>query len=103
VKSNQETDNTSSHILVTSSNMLGLCFIIITSLNAFDLANKTMVDELTGISILLFMISCVLSFFSMRGKVSKSARFESVADYVFMLGMLFIFTTAILLVFTVIK
>ena len=98
MKTNQEKDNSSSHILVTSSNMLGLCFIVITTLAALKLNNTTLIDEFTGVAILLFFTSCVLSFLSVRGKVSKNKRYEMIADYIFLSGILTIFITVILLV-----
>jgi hypothetical protein len=61
-----EKNDTSSHILNTSSNLLGLCFIVLTSLKFLDLSTRTIIDELTFGAILLFMTSSVLSFLSMR-------------------------------------
>lgn len=103
MKPEQEKDDTSSHILVTSSSLLGLCFIVITSLKALDLGDKTIVDELTGIAIILFMTSSILSFLSLRGRVAKNYRYEIIADYIFLFGMLLIFATAMLLVFSIIR
>jgi hypothetical protein len=61
----------SPHILNASSNLLGLCFVVLTSLKLFKISQKTFIDELTSIAIVLFMASCILSFLSIRGNIKK--------------------------------
>jgi hypothetical protein len=77
----------SSHILNASSNLLGLCFIVLTPLKLFKISQKTFIDELTSAAIVLFMASCVLSFLSIRGNIKRSGRFENIADYLFLIGL----------------
>ncbi|HNQ00502.1 MAG TPA: hypothetical protein PKK99_15680, partial [Bacteroidia bacterium] len=55
----------SSHILNTSSNLLGFCLVVITSLKVNNYSEKTLIDEFTALSALLFMASSILSFLSM--------------------------------------
>jgi len=93
----------SPHILNASSNLLGLCFIVLTSLKLFNISQKTFIDELTTFAIVLFMASCVLSFLSIRGDIKKSGRFENIADYLFLTGILLLFATTILFSFNLIK
>jgi hypothetical protein len=61
----------SPHILNASSNLLGLCFVVLTSLKLFKISQKTFIDELTSVAIVLFMASCILSFLSIRGNIKK--------------------------------
>ena len=56
----------SPHILNTSANLLGLCFIVLTTLKANNHTEGTIIDELTAVAIIMFMTSCILSFLSMR-------------------------------------
>ncbi|WP_253810054.1 hypothetical protein [Hydrotalea flava] len=58
----------SPHILNTSSNLLGICFILLASLKVMNISDKTFIDEVTTIVIVLFMASCILSFIAIRNK-----------------------------------
>jgi tellurite resistance protein TehA-like permease len=93
----------SPHILNTSSNLLGICFIVLTSLKLFNVSRKTFIDELTSVAIVLFMASCLLSFLSIRGNIKKSGRLENVADYLFLCGIILLFITTILFSLNIIK
>lgn len=86
----------SSHILNTSSNLLGLCFLVLTSLKLFDLKQKSLVDEAVTAAALLFMFSTLLSFLSIRTEtVSRSNRYETIADYSFLAGLAILFLVII--------
>ncbi|HEV8285305.1 MAG TPA: hypothetical protein VGQ09_13405 [Chitinophagaceae bacterium] len=93
----------SPHILNASSNLLGLCFIVLTSLKLLHISQRTFIDELTSFAIVLFMASCILSFLSIRGNIKKSGRFENIADYLFLVGIILLFVTTILFSFNIIK
>ena len=69
-----------SHILNTSSNLLGLCFIVLTSIKVLNLKDATIIDEIATLAIVMFMISCILSFLSMRKNETSNNRLEKVAD-----------------------
>lgn len=98
---NEERDK-SPHILNASSNLLGLCFVVLTSLKLLHIAHETLIDEITFGAILLFMASCLLSFLALRGHhPSRNRRYENVADYLFMAGIVFLFLTAIFLSFNI--
>ena len=98
-----ENNDRSPHILNTSATLLGICFIVLTSLNVMDLTAKTIMDELTTAAIVMFMTSSLLSFLSMRSKSSPGERYEKIADFVFLAGLFFLFITTILLAFNIIK
>lgn len=85
----------SPHILNASSNLLGLCFVVLTSLKLLNLSHKTIIDELTFIATLLFMASCLLSFLSIRKETPRAAHYERIADYLFISGLFFLFLTTI--------
>ena len=93
----------SPHILNTSSNLLGFCFIVITSLRVLNLDGKTIIDELTSIAMIMFMISSVLSFLSMRYSKLRGDWFEKVADIIFLTGLFFLFVITMFITFDIIK
>src|SRR6266404_9370846 len=99
----EKQNDKSPHILNASSNLLGLCFIVLTSLKLFNVSQKTFIDELTSIAIVLFMASCILSFLSIRGNIKRSGRAENIADYLFLAGIIILFVTTILFSFNIIK
>lgn len=97
-------DNSKSpHILNTSSNLFGLCFVVFISLKALKLSDQSLVDECTALSMFLFISSCLLSFLSIRSKTKRSLVYEKIADYVFLGGLLTLFVTTIFVVFNVIQ
>lgn len=95
--------NKSSHILNTSANLLGLCFIVLTSIKVSKMQDSTLIDETTALAIFLFMISCILSFLSIRKKDGISDRLEKIADFVFLSGLIVLFLTTMMVTFNVIK
>lgn len=97
-----EQNNKSPHILNTSATLMGLCFVVLTSLSINKMADRSIIDELTALAILMFMASCVLSFLSMRSIKRSGIRFEQIADLIFLAGLLFLFITTSLIVFNII-
>lgn len=95
-------NNNSSQILNASSNLLGFCFIVITSIKVLKIGEGTLVDELTTVALMAFMSSSVLSFLSMRNSGHYSERLELLADYIFTAGLFLLFVSAILITFNVI-
>src|SRR4030095_8695741 len=93
----------SPHILNTSSNLLGICFIVLTSLKLFNVSRRTIIDELTSVAIVLFMASCLLSFLSIRGTLKTSGRLENMVDYLFLGGIILLFITKILFSLNIIR
>lgn len=93
----------SPHILNASSNLLGICFILLTSLKLFNISQKTFIDEMTAGAVVLFMTSCLLSFLSIRGNKKKSFRLEKIADYFFLIGLVVLFITTLLFSFDIIS
>jgi len=93
----------SPHILNTSSNLLGICFLLLTSLKVLGKSQQTIIDDITFVAIVLFMLSCLLSFLSLRKQASQSRKLEKIADYIFLTGLSVLFVTAILFSFNLIR
>lgn len=90
----------SPHILNTSSNLLGFCLIVLTSIRVSRSGGATIIDDITGITAVLLVISCILSFLSMRSnKEIRAVRLESAADLVFLVALIFIALTIVLVSF----
>lgn len=78
----------STHILNASSNLLGFCLVIITSLRISKINHSSYIDEFAGFASLFLVSSCVLSFLSIRSTNIKSAnKFEKTADYFFLIAL----------------
>ncbi len=56
------------HILNASSNLLGICFVIITGLRLTEKSVNTLADEICMVTALLFIASCLLSYLSIAGQ-----------------------------------
>ncbi|MBI5099343.1 MAG: hypothetical protein HZB30_08910 [Nitrospirae bacterium] len=95
-----EGKNVSKHILPTSSNLLGLCFILINFMKLWKMNKKVdvIIDRFVGISILLFLVASVFSYMSMRS-VKKAVFYEKIADVVFLVGLFFITIISLMITF----
>ena len=96
-----EQKHKSPHILNAASNLLGICFIVLTSLKLLDKSDKTVIDDITIVAIVLFMGSCIFSFLSIRND-NPGGWMERVADVFFLGGLLLLFVTTILFSFNII-
>ncbi len=95
-----EENKKSPHILNTSSNLFGLCFVVFTSLKALRLDKDTLLDEFTVVSMFLFLSSCILSFLAIRSTTQRSLFYEKIADYIFLTGLLALFITTVTIMLT---
>lgn len=93
----------SPHILSTSANLLGICFIVLTSLKKLNLSDSSIIDEFAVAAVMFFMTSCILSFVSMRKGDMASERLEKVADFIFLSGLIVLFIATILIAFNLIS
>ncbi|WP_131538919.1 hypothetical protein [Pedobacter nototheniae] len=96
-------ENRSPHILSTSANLLGICFIVLTSLKKLNLTDGSLIDEFAVLAVVIFMTSCILSFISMRRERLASKKLEKIADIVFLSGLVVLFVATILIAFNIIK
>jgi len=94
--------NKSNHILNTSSNLLGFCLVVLTSLKISKYSAETMIDEFTGVTTILLMASSILSFWSIRSPNEKrTLLYEKIADYIFIVALLFIFLITFMISFSI--
>jgi hypothetical protein len=94
----------SPHILNTSSNLLGFCLIVLTSIKISKFNEATIIDEITGIAAIMLMFSCIFSFLAMKAtKETKANKLEGTADIVFLVALTCIAVTIILVSFNLFK
>lgn len=98
-----EKENRSPHILNTSANLLGFCFIVLTSVKISKLEESSYIDEGAALAIIIFMSSCILSFLAMRSISLKGKKMERIADILFLSGLIVLFVTTMLITFNIIK
>lgn len=80
------------HILSTASNLLGFCLIVQTSMRLGGGLERTFVDELTALTSLVLMVTCILSFLSLCShNTRRSELYERVADLLFIAALFTIF------------
>lgn len=98
-----ETSSKSPHILNTSANLLGFCFVVLTSSKITKLSEATYIDEGATLAIVCFMSSCLLSFLAIRSRIGKRmTKLEQIADVLFLCGLIILFLTTILIAFNII-
>ena len=90
-------------ILYNSATLLGLCFIVLTSVRLTNHADTTIIDELTAAAIIVFMICSVLSYMSMRSISQSLIRYNKIADLFFLIGLFLLFMTTVLVIFNVVE
>ena len=100
-KGNNDKSSISHHILPTSSNLLGLCFVILSFMRITKMGMETIIDELVSVAIVVFLVASVLSYAAIRS-ADKSERYEKIADIVFLSGLGLLTVMAIIIVFEVI-
>lgn len=96
-------NNKSTHILNTSSNLLGFCLVVLTSLKISKYSEISFIDEFTGVASVLLIICSFISFLSIRTlKENLSFHYERIADVIFLIALVLIFAITFLIAFTVI-
>ena len=89
------------HILGTSANLLGFCAVLVTGLRFTNLHLTTLLDEILVVTSFFFLISCILSYLSIRSRTDlTTSRFENLADYFFLVGLSILFVSMVLLSLT---
>ncbi len=88
VGSNRDTGDLSHHILPNSAAMVGTCMVVISIVKSFapNLAAAYLIDKLLAIDSVLFLVSALLSFSSIRNRQS-AVRLERWAEIVFLLAL----------------
>jgi hypothetical protein len=94
-------NNKTQHILNTSSNLLGFCLIVLTSLRISKFSEESRIDELTGIACILLIASCIFSFLSIRtSKDIYSIKYEQIADNIFIIALFLVFLITFMIAFS---
>jgi hypothetical protein len=87
------------HILPSAATMIGVCTTLIGLVKVVEgRIGPSHVDEYVGLVSLLFVISAITSYFSLRyaDGPRAGARFERIADISFMIGLLSLVVIALL-------
>ena len=96
-------NNKSEHILNTSSNLLGFCLVVLTSLKISKYSAKSVIDELTGVGTIFLIASSIFSFLSIRTiKENLTVRYEKIAENIFMVALIFVFLITFMVAFSII-
>lgn len=92
----------SNHILNTSSNLLGFCLIVLTSLKISKYNETTLIDEFTGVACIILITSSVLSFLSIRTTNEKLGfYYEALADKFFISSLILVFAITFMIAFSI--
>jgi hypothetical protein len=94
--------NLQDSILSTSSNMLGFCFVVITYLEATKIAKVTLIDEFVSVSMIAFMLNCLMAFLYFTSFRWQTQRFVNINASIFVLGILNLFGIVVLLFYEII-
>jgi len=90
--------NMAKHILPTSANLLGLCFVIFTLKKLWKADGvEKIIDKLDGVVIIVFLAASLLSYASIRAE-KNSDLYERIADTIFLAGL---FLLSLVALFTV--
>lgn len=93
--------NLGNHILPTSANLLGICFLIFSLAHFQERLAATFLDEFSALALLLFLASCFFSYFSLRNQ--KGERYEKIADISFLCGLVLMAVPVVMLALVYVK
>ena len=82
------------HILNAASNLLGICFVIITGLRITRLSGHTIGDEFAWGAAFLFLAAILLSFVNIR-RGSLGRWIDHATDHIFLIGVVALTLAAI--------
>lgn len=89
----------SDHILPVSATMVGVCITVITVMQITpDHAFASWVDKLMALDSLAFMVSTLLSYWSIRHH-DANLKVEQIADRMFLLGLAILVVASFLIAF----
>lgn len=91
----------SSHILPTAATMVGVCMTVL-SIGRLSHSGRLgiFIDKLLAADAVVFLVSAVLSFMSIRALV-RARHLETWAEETFLLGLILITLTTILIALTI--
>jgi hypothetical protein len=80
------------HILSASTNLLGICFVIIGGLKLTGQNPRSYSDEIAWVAVVCLFASTICSYLAIRGGNGKSWQ-ASVADWAFLVGVFSLLTS----------
>ncbi len=93
-------ENICIHIFSVSAAMVGACATLIGIIQVVIKAQNatTLIDDLIAFNALLFLTSCVLSYWAMRKQgTTRMFRIENIADTIFIIGLILMVLVCILI------
>ena len=75
------------HILGVAATLLGISLLVVVGIDLTDFASKSIADEIALVASGLLATSSILSFLAIR-RANKGERLETVADQIFICGLL---------------
>ncbi len=90
--------NISNHILPTASNLLGLCFVILSYIRLSRISHETVLDELVLILMVFLLASSLFSYASIRAK-TRNDLYEKIADIIFLIALVLLSLTSFIIAF----
>lgn len=93
--------NVAGHILPTSGNLLGICFLIFGMVHQSGQKDTTTMDDVAVFAIVLFLLASIFSYISIRS--DKGSRFEQVADRFFIAGLCLLGICSLLMAFKLLQ
>jgi len=92
------------HIFTISSAMVGVCLTVIGLIRVVITLGRadTLADDLLAGDALLFLISCLLSYWALRSRsLRRMHRLEKIADEIFILAMIGMVIICALITYTI--
>ncbi|MDD2540594.1 MAG: hypothetical protein PHH28_06060 [Desulfuromonadaceae bacterium] len=97
-------EDISVHIFTVSAAMVGVCMTVIGLIRVMITIKKagTLADDFLGIDAVLFLTSCLLSYWAMRTrKYCRMHRIERTADGIFILALILMVAICIFIVYAI--
>ncbi|NTW56348.1 MAG: hypothetical protein HGB20_04805 [Chlorobiaceae bacterium] len=92
------------HIFSVSSAMVGVCLTVIGIIQVLIKGQKatTFADDLLAVDALLFLSSCILSYWALRRRgIKRMHKIEQVADTIFLCAMVLMAIICVLITFDI--
>src|SRR5216110_2747389 len=92
------------HIFTVSSAMVGVCLTVIGLIRVVITLGSadTLADDLLAVDALLFLLSCLLSYWALRSRgLRRMHRLEKIADAIFIVAMIGMVVVCALITYTI--
>src|SRR6266700_6391135 len=92
------------HIFTVSSAMVGVCLTVIGLIRVVITLGSadTLADDLLAVDALLFLLSCLLSYWALRSRgLRRMHRLEKIADSIFIIAMIGMVVVCALITYTI--